>query len=412
MDFITDLHVHSRFSRGCSTKINIDMLEKFAKIKGVDVLGTGDFTHPEWFKEINEKLEEDEKGVLRTKNGFKFLWSTELSLIYTQGERGRRVHHVLLAPNKDTVQQIQSELLKKGRLDYDGRPIFGFSSIELVDMMRSINPDIEIIPAHAWTSWFAIFGSKSGFNSIQECFEDNSKYIHAIETGMSSDPNMNSALSSLDKINLVSFSDAHSFWPWRLGREATIFSVKESYSEILKAIRTGEGLKSTIETDPEYGKYHLDGHRKCDVIMEPQETKEKGTACSKCGGPITVGVLNRVLELADREIGVKSVERPPYVKLIPLHEILSFAIGFGISTKKVGEVYDKLIKRFGTEYNVLLKASHEEIQSESTKTVADLVIRSREGKLSIKPGYDGEYGEIQAETNPKEFKNQKSLGEF
>jgi uncharacterized protein (TIGR00375 family) len=279
-------------------------------------------------------------------------------------------------------------------------------------MMRSINPDIEIIPAHAWTSWFAIFGSKSGFNSIQECFEDNSKYIHAIETGMSSDPNMNSALSSLDKINLVSFSDAHSFWPWRLGREATIFSVKESYSEILKAIRTGEGLKSTIETDPEYGKYHLDGHRKCDVIMEPQETKEKGTACSKCGGPITVGVLNRVLELADREIGVKSVERPPYVKLIPLHEILSFAIGFGISTKKVGEVYDKLIKRFGTEYNVLLKASHEEIQSESTKTVADLVIRSREGKLSIKPGYDGEYGEIQAETNPKEFKNQKSLGEF
>ena len=203
MDLITDLHVHSRFSRGCSTKINIDMLEKFARIKGIDILGTGDFTHPEWFKEINEKLEEDEKGILRTKTGFKFLLSTELSLIYTQGERGRRVHHVLLAPNKDTVKQIQSELLKKGRLDYDGRPIFGFSSIELVDMMRSINHDIEIIPAHAWTSWFAIFGSKSGFNSIKECFEDNSKYIHAIETGMSSDPDMNSALSGLDKINLV-----------------------------------------------------------------------------------------------------------------------------------------------------------------------------------------------------------------
>ena len=415
MDLIADLHLHSRFARGCSSKTNVEMLERFARIKGIDILGTGDFTHPKWFEELNEKLEEDEKGILRTKKGFKFLWSTEISLIYTQGQKGRRVHHVILAPNKDTVKQIQDELLKKGRLDYDGRPIFGFTSIELVDIMRGINPDIEIIPAHAWTSWFAIFGSKSGFNSIQECFGENSKYIHAIETGMSSDPEMNSALSRLDGINLVSFSDAHSFWPWRLGREATIFDVKNpSYSEILKAIRTGKGLKSTIETDPEYGKYHFDGHRRCHVIMDPRETREKGTECPRCGGLITVGVLNRVLALADREIGEKAIERPPYVKVIPLHELISFAIRSGISAKKTWEVYYKLIKRFRTEYNVLLNARYEEIKEESTETVANLVIKSREGGLKIRPGYDGEYGEIQEETPPEEVKekNQKSLAEF
>lgn len=409
MDLIADLHLHSKYAMGCSNNITIDLLEKYGRIKGIDVLGTGDFQHPEWIKELEEKLSEDGTGILKTEKGFNFLLTTEISLIYTQGGRGRRIHHVILAPDLDTVKQIQEAFLKKGRIDYDGRPIFGFSSIELVDMMRSINPKIEIIPAHAWTSWFAIFGSKSGFDSLKECFEDNTKHIHAIETGMSSDPAMNSMLSQLDGINLVSFSDAHSFWPWRLGREATVFSVAEkSYDNILHAIRTGDGLKSTIETEPAYGKYHLDGHRKCNVCLEPHETKENGTKCPKCGGEMTIGVLNRVLELADRAEDQTEKKRPPYVKLIPLHEILSFTLGKGITTKTVGAEYDKIISAFGTEYEVLLNTPFEKLTSVTDLKTAQMIIKNREAKLQIKPGYDGEYGIIQEEKQEP----QKGLSDF
>ena len=221
-----DLQIHSRYAQACSKQTNIENLEKYARIKGINLLSTADFTHPLWRKELDEKLTEDENGILWTKSKFPFLWGTEISLMYKQGGKGRRIHNLIFSPNKEVTDQITEALGKKGRLDYDGRPIFGFTSIELIDMVRGISNDIEIIPAHAWTPWFSIFGSKSGFDSIKECFQEKSKYIHAIETGLSSDPEMNWRLSQLDNINLVSFSDAHSFWPWRLGREATLFNTK------------------------------------------------------------------------------------------------------------------------------------------------------------------------------------------
>ncbi len=393
MKTIADLHIHSRFSRGCSKAITTDNLEKYAKIKGLGLLGTGDFTHPEWFKEITSKLTEDSEGILWTKQKFPFIWQTEISLMYAHGGKGRRIHYVILAPAKEIVKQIINIFGKKGRLDYDGRPIFGFSSIELVDMMMGINKDIEIIPAHAWTSWYAIFGSKSGFDSMEECFGDRTKYIHALETGMSSDPAMNWRLSKLDNFTLVSNSDSHSFWPWRLGREANIFDFKDlTYRNIIKAIRTRAGLIATIETPVEYGKYHYDGHRFCKVCLNPKETMKTKGICPKCGRPLTIGVLNRVEELADREEGFKPKNAVPFKTLIPLSEIIAELNGTAVATKKTWGIFYDLIKRFGSEFNVLLEANQEELKKVVDEKLAEAIIKNREGKISVKPGYDGEYG--------------------
>ena len=290
MKLIGDFHIHGRYAQACSKKTTIEDLEKYARIKGLNILGTGDALHPLWFNEITSKLIEDENGVLWTKNKFPFLWQTEVALFYTHNGKGRRVHHVILIPNKDVVKQVIDTLTKRWRVDYDGRPIFGISSVEFVDMMRSISQDIEIIPGHIWTSWMSIFGSKSGYNSVEECFEDRARYIHAIETGMSSDPYMNRRLSKLDRYNLVSFSDPHTFFPWRLGREATIFDCEIKYKSILEAIRIGEGLKGTIETYPEYGKYHFDGHRNCGIELKPEESKKLNGICPKCKRELTLGV--------------------------------------------------------------------------------------------------------------------------
>jgi len=281
---IADLHLHGKYARATSKDLTLQQLEKYGKIKGIDILGTGDFTHPAWNKHIKESLTEiPGTGIYQSKGGQKFAMQTEISLVYTQG-RGRRVHVVVLAPSIEVVDQITEELMKRGRVDYDGRPIFKISCIEFVDMMRSISPDIEVIPAHAWTPWFGIFGSKSGFDSLQEAFGDNTKHVHAIETGMSSDPPMNWRLKQLDGIQLLSFSDSHSFWPWRIGREATIFEMKQAnYKEMLNAIRTGDGLKGTIETDPGYGIYHFDGHRNCNVVYSPEESRKRNFKCEKCG---------------------------------------------------------------------------------------------------------------------------------
>ena len=256
MRVIADLHLHGRFSRATSTKLDIPNLEKYARLKGVNLLGTGDFTHPEWQKELKSTLVHEQNGIYQTSTGFSFLLSTEISLIYTQGGKGRRIHNIVFAPSMDVVMQITEALGKRGRLDYDGRPIFKIPCPEFVELLRGISTDIEVIPAHAWTPWFSLFGSMSGFDSLQECFQDQTKHIHAVETGLSSDPPMNWRLSQLDKLQLVSFSDAHSFWPWRLGREATLFDLKElSYANLIDAIRTGKGLTETIEFFPEEGKY-------------------------------------------------------------------------------------------------------------------------------------------------------------
>ncbi|MAG50920.1 DNA helicase UvrD [archaeon] len=402
MRIISDLHIHSRFSRACSKQITIPNLEKWARVKGVNLLGTGDFTHPLWLKELKNELTFD-NGVLKTKSGFPFILQSEISLIYSQDGKGRRIHNVFLAPNFEVVDQIVEKLLKIGRIDYDGRPIFGISCVEFVEMMRGISKDIEVIPAHIWTPWFSLFGSKSGFDKIEDCFKDQTKYIHALETGLSSDPEMNRRVSSLDKYNLVSFSDMHSFWPWRIGREATIFDTELNYDKIINAIRTKEGLKGTIEVDPSYGKYHFDGHRACDVSLDPKDSIKKNNICPKCGKGLTIGVLHRVEELADREKGPEDY----FKTLIPLSELISSYVGTSVSSKKVEQIHIKLMNLFKSEFNVLLDVSYEDLKKAVDEKLAELIIKNRENKLEVIPGYDGEYGKLDLEE-----KKQKSLSEF
>jgi len=419
MAIIADLHIHSKHSRGCSTNLDIDNLEKYARIKGVDLLGTGDFTHPIWQEELKSKLTPDEKGIFRTESGFPFILQTELSLIYTQDGKGRKVHNVVLCRDFEVMDQITDELKKKGRVDYDGRPIFGIPCPDFVEMMKGIDKDIEIIPAHIWTPWFSMFGSNSGFNTVQDCFKDQTKHIYALETGLSSDPPMNWRLSQLDKYNLVSFSDLHSYWPWRIGREATMFDLfKLSYDDVIKAIRTGEGLKGTVEVDPNYGKYHLDGHRKCNVCMNPADTIKHKGICPACGKPMTIGVLNRVEELADRDEGYVKEGGKIFKTLIPLSEILSTLLGKGIATKTTWAEYNKLLAEFKSEYNILLNVSKEELLKFTTPVIVDAIMKNREGKVVVKGGYDGEYGvpvfdgKVEMPKIPDPKVKQTGLGDF
>lgn len=425
MKFITDLHLHGKYARATSKDLTLPMLEKYGRMKGVDILGTGDFQHPQWNKHLKESLTEiDGTGIYQTLGGQKFVLQSEISLVFTQGGKGRRVHLVILAPSLEVVDHIQEALLARGRIDYDGRPIFNITCADFVDMMQRISPDIEVIPAHAWTPWFGVFGSKSGFDSLKECFLDRTKHIHAIETGLSSDPPMNWRLSQLDGIQLISSSDSHSYWPWRMGRESTIFELKQpTYKAILEAIRTGDGLAGTIETDPGYGIYHFDGHRDCGVSYSPEESKRLKGICEKCGKPVTVGVAARVEELADRPEGFKPKHAKHHTNLIPLSELVSGVLGVGIATKKTWEVYQKLIKRFGTEFAVLLDATQEQLTGVVDAPLADVILKNRRQQIQVKPGYDGVYGipiigdralriEQRDESGMQETKSQKGLDEY
>ena len=419
MKIISDLHIHSRFSRATSKSLDIENLEKYAKIKGVNLLGTSDFTHPEWIKELKQELTEDETGILKTKNNFPFILQTEVSLIYTQDNKGRRVHNVILAPSFEIVNQITEFFLSKGRIDYDGRPIFKVPCDELVESMRKISNNIEVIPAHIWTPWFSLFGSNSGFNSVEECFKDQTKHIHALETGLSSDPAMNWRLSQLDKYALVSNSDLHSFWPWRIGREATLFDLKKlTYRNLINALRTKEGLQGTIEVDPNYGKYHFDGHRNCNVCMNPKNTIKVKNICPKCGKNLTIGVLHRVEELADREEGFKPKDAKPFQTLMPLSEIISTLIGSPIASKKTWKIYNDLINKFENELNIMLETSKEELVKVVDEKIVDTIIKNRKGNIMVQPGFDGEYGKPlfsekdKAKTQTKPKFEQKGLNDF
>lgn len=401
MQIISDLHIHSRHSRATSKDLSIDNLEKWAKIKGINLLGTGDFTHPEWIKELKEKLSEDGTGILKTKEGFSFILQSEISLVYSQDGKGRRIHLVILAPNFEIVEKITNYLKTKGRIDYDGRPIFKIPCPEFAEEMMKISKDIEIIPAHAWTPWFGIFGSVTGFDSIEEAFKDQSENIHSFETGMSSDPGMNWRLSRLDKYSIVSFSDCHSFWPWRIGREATVFELKElTYKAIIQAIRKESQENKiifTIETSPNYGKYHFDGHRLCNFSCSPEETKKKYNGiCPVCKKPLVIGVMNRVEELADknRSEGFIIKNAVPFKSILPLHEIIAACLNLDVSSKKVWEVYNKLLAKFENEYEILLNIDIRDIAKISGEKIANYVLLNREGKIKIKPGYDGEYGAL------------------
>ena len=415
MEIIADLQIHSSHSRATSKNITFQNLEKFARIKGLNLLGCADFQHPKQFETINRELEEDDKGILWSKTKFPFLWQTEISLIYTDKDKGKgqRIHNLIFSPNKDVAKQIIDKLGSKGRLDYDGRPIFGFNSVELVDMMRGINEDIEIIPAHIWTPHFSLMGEYNQLTKVVDCFKDNTKYIHALETGMSSDPADNWRLSVLDKFQLVSFSDAHSMWPYRLGREATIFDFNElSYKNFLKAVRTGNGLKSTIETFTYYGKYHFSGHRNCGVVLSPKESLKNNQICTKCGNKLIIGVADRIEQLADRPEGYKRENIKPFVSFVPLQELLSAVYEIKqLNSKKIWEIYNKLIERFGNEFDVLLNASEDDLKKIVHEKLAKIIILNREGKLKIKPGADGVYGQIVLDEKDK-IRMQKSLGEF
>jgi len=388
-EYFADLHIHSRFSRACSKDLNLENLEKWAKIKGINLLGTGDFTHPIWIQELKTNLKDKGKGIFYTKSGFPLILTGEISLMYTQGH-GRSVHLVLFAPSFEVVDKINAYLDTKGRRDYDGRPIFKISCEQFTKDMKSISQDIEIIPAHVWTPYFGVFGSESGFDSLKEAFGQQFENIHAIETGMSSDPEMNWHISELNSKTIVSFSDSHSFWPWRMGREATIFSSIDSYHEILKQIRENKIL-GTIETDPAYGKYHYDGHRNCNFSCSPEETKNFKGLCPVCKNNLTIGVDNRVKKLTNQNIE-DNPNRKHFYKMLPLHELISAYLDSSLTTKKTWEVFNKLIDKFENELNILISISREELEEVVDKKLVDIILENRQGKINVKPGYDGNYG--------------------
>ncbi len=424
MKFIADLHIHGRYSQATSKDISILNLEKWARVKGVGLLGTGDFTHPKWIEELKAHLKEDGTGILRTASGFPFMLQTEISNIYSQDGKGRRVHNVVLAPDFDAVSKITEWLLTRGRVDYDGRPIFGIPCPEFVESLKGLDERIEVIPAHVWTPWFSVFGSKSGFDSVEECYKDQAKHIFALETGLSSDPPMNWRLSQLDRYTLVSNSDCHSYWPWRLGREANMFELPEvTYGSIIGALKGRKGFLGTIEVDPSYGKYHLDGHRNCGVCQEPRKSAESRGMCPVCGKALTIGVLNRVEELADRPEGYTPKDPASYRSLIPLSDILTKVMKIASpASKKVWEAYYRLIEGFGSEFSVMLDAPRESISDMSSQKVADAIMMVREGRLKVQPGYDGVYGvplfdgRKPAAPRPveraRETKKQKNLSDF
>ncbi len=403
MRFIADFHIHSKYSRATSPQMDLENLDRGARIKGIKILGTGDFTHPVWFKEIKEKLEPAEKGFFKLKNSdseTRFILTTEISCIYTKKGKVRKIHIIVFAPSFEVVEKINVQLGWVGNLKADGRPILGLDAKELAKIVLNISEDCLIVPAHAWTPWFSIFGSKSGFDSIEECFEEYSKYIYAIETGLSSDPLMNWRLSALDKITLISNSDAHS--PAKLGREANVFEGEElNYKAITGAIKRTNTLDPkpctliyTIEFFPEEGKYHYDGHRDCQICLSPQESKKSGNTCPNCGKPLTIGVLNRVEELADRPDGFKPGKAIPFKSLVPLAEIIADALGALSETKQVRVEYQNLIEKFSSEFNVLLEASESELKTAGLPEIAEGIIRVRQGKVFKEPGYDGLYGKI------------------
>jgi len=396
MKFIADFHIHSKYSRATSPSMDLDNLDRWAEVKGIKVLGTGDFTHPGWFKTLKEKLEPAEPGLFKLHDSSftRFILTSEISCIYSKNKKVRKVHIIVLAPSFEVVEKINAKLSEIGNLKADGRPILGLDAKELAKIVLDADKNCLVVPAHAWTPWFAIFGSKSGFDSIEECFEDYSKYIYAIETGLSSDPKMNWRLSQLDKIALISNSDAHS--PRKIGREANVFDTELSYDAIYDAIKTKDKNKFlyTVEFFPEEGKYHYDGHRLCDLSLSPQESKKYNNICPRCGKPLVIGVLNRIEELADRPVEFVPENAIPFKSLIPLEEIIAESMGVSTASKKVVEVYNSLITNLGNEFKILLELDKKEIESKSSARLAEGIIKMREGKVFIDPGYDGVYGKI------------------
>lgn len=407
---LTDFHLHSKYSRACSKRLDLPNLNAWAQLKGVDLLSAADFTHPLWFKELQEQLEEVDTGVYSLKKEFvsladeqvkvpaacrravRFFLATEISLIYKKGGKVRRVHHLVMAPNLETVARINVALGARGNLRSDGRPILGLDSKELLKILLDISPDIQLIPAHVWTPHFGIFGSGSGFDSMEECFEELSGHITALETGLSSDPAMNGRLSRLDKVALVSSSDAHS--PEKMGREATLIAIEPRYPALLHALRHDHSqVTGTLEFFPEEGKYHMDGLRDEGLRWLPEETVAHDFVSPRSGKRVTVGTLHRVNALADRPVGEGPTPSRKFWNVIPLLEIAGEILNVGVTSKKAQAFYFLLLEKLGPEFYILKDAPLGEIAAVDER-VAVAVGRMREGRVVIDPGYDGEFGVI------------------
>ena len=410
MKFYTDLHLHSHFSRATSKNLDLEHLSLWAQLKGIQVVGTADFVHPQWLKELKEKLEPAEEGFFKLKSAFvkktqsevpracqgevRFMLTVEISNIYKRLDRVRKIHNIVFVPHFQAAEKLQKKLETIGNIRSDGRPILGLDSRDLLEIVLETDPMSYLIPAHIWTPWFAVLGSKGGFDRIEDCFADLTKHVFAVETGLSSDPAMNWRLKQLDPFVLVSNSDAHS--PAKLGREATIYDTEFSYRGIYKALSDpkDKGLQGTIEFFPEEGKYHYDGHRACQIRWHPKETIKNKGVCPKCGKPVTIGVMSRVEELADRPEGEKSPRSRPYKNLIPLPEVIAEAKGVGVNSQEVQRIFRLLLSKIGNEMFILQDALLKDIEMAAGDLAAAGIARMREGQVEIAAGYDGEYGTI------------------
>ena len=416
MMFIADLHIHSKYSRATSKDMEVTTLYKWAKWKGIKVLGTGDFTHPHYLAELKKDLEPLGNGLFKLKNKGDevcFMLTSEVSNIFSAQGKGRRIHTLILAPSFEVVDKINKQFSRRGDLLADGRPTFGFNLKELVKMVLDVSSDCLLVPAHAWTPWYGLLGANGGFDSIEEAFENETKNIYAIETGLSSDIAMNWRLSALDKISLISNSDAHS--PHKIGREANVFTCECDYYEIIDTIKKKDKDRflCTIEFYPQEGKYHYDGHRKCNVSFSPQQTKEHNYLCPVCKQRLTVGVMHRVETLADRPQGFRPPNAIPEIHLIPLEEIIAEAVNRQVGTKTVREEYERLVNH-APEFEILLKLPLDELAHFVPPKILEGIIRVREGNVLITPGFDGVYGEIKIFPESKKTKKEpiKQAGLF
>jgi len=412
MEFIADFHIHSKYSRATSRDMDVKHLCEWAKLKGITLMGTGDFTHHLWLEELKNNLEDCGNGLYQY-NGVYFVLTSEISSIYSKNGRSYRIHNMIFAPSFKTVDEINEKLGRMGNLASDGRPILGLDAAQLAHIVFDIDENCMIVPGHIWTPWFSLFGSMSGFDRIEDCFEKETPKIFALETGLSSDPAMNWRLSALDKFTLISNSDSHS--PAKIGREANVFACDLDYGTIRDVLK-GKDKKRflyTIEFFPEEGKYHFDGHRLCNLRWSPQETRQHNGKCSKCGKQVTVGVMNRVEQLADRPEGFKPDNAIPFKSLVPLDEIIADSKGVGKTSVAVEREYRGVLAKFGTEFEVLLKASRQDLLKGLPSRVAEGVLRVREGKVNIKAGFDGEYGIISIFADKeKKDKNEQQLSLF
>lgn len=405
MYYIGDLHIHSRYSRATSKDCTPEHLDLWARRKGLHIVGTGDFTHPAWREELKEKLEPAEDGLYVLKDGYRikedpvpggkiprFVVTGEISSIYKKNGKTRKVHSLILLPGLEDAERISARLEQIGNIHSDGRPILGLDCRDLLEIVLELCPRAVYVPAHIWTPHFSMFGAFSGFDSVEECFEDLTPYIHAVETGLSSDPPMNWRVSALDRFQLISNSDAHS--PAKLGREANLFDIPLSYEGLYQAIQTGEGLGGTIEFFPEEGKYHMDGHRKCGLRLTPSETIRYGGRCPVCGRKITIGVSHRIGELADRPEGYVKPGAKPFESLMPLPEVIGASVGRGAAGVKVQREYRRLLAELGPEFEILRNIPPEDIRRAAGDRVAEGIQRLRRGQVERIPGFDGEYGVI------------------